>query len=141
MLHILILGVIALWTRNKKGENWRKLLTNQTKTFFFAEHSEFYCKAVARYCLELCLFKVKLNINIVQKVIKKYISMNPKDVGKVGCYWINSSAIDWFDQTFFVQTIILTCHFESTVNEKPPSCTSWGGGGGGGVRGGAICKM
>ena len=84
-------------------------MTNQTKTFFFAEHSEFYCKAVARYCLELCLFQEKLNIEIVLKAIKKFISMNSKDVGKIGCYWINTSAIDWFDQTFFSKTIILTC--------------------------------
>jgi len=75
----------------------KKLFEESTQDTFFAEHSENYCKAVARYCLELCLFQDKLNIKIVQKAIKQFISMNPKDVGKFGCYWINSSAIDWFD--------------------------------------------
>ena len=72
-----------------------------------------YCKAVARYCLELCLFQEKLDLKIVQKAIKKYISLNPKDVGKFGCYWIDSCAIDWFDETFLVKIVILKCTDDS----------------------------
>ena len=54
-----------------------------------------------------------MNINLVQKTIKKYLSYNPKHVGKFGCYWIDSSSIDWFDETFLVKTVILQITEES----------------------------
>ena len=106
--HPNIEGDSSVSSRARKLE-LKELFEESNQDNFFADHSEFYCKVVARYCLELCLFQEKLNIEIVLKAIQKFISMNPKDVGKFGCYWINSSAIDWFDQTFFVKTIILTC--------------------------------
>ena len=81
----------------------------------FADYNPLYCKSVARYCLELCLFQEKLDLKIVVKAIKRYISLNPKDVGKFGCYWIDSCAIDWFDETFLVKTIILKCTENSWI--------------------------
>ena len=77
----------------QKRREMKENFDESNQDTFFAEHSEFYCKAVARYCLELCLFQEKLNIKILQKAIKKFILMNPKGVGKFQCYWINSSAI------------------------------------------------
>ena len=31
--------------------------------------------------------------------------MNPKDVAKFGCDWIHICTINWFDDTFLVETI------------------------------------
>ena len=112
--HPNIEGDSSVNSRARKRE-LKELFEESNQDDFFAEYSESYCKVVARYCLELCLFQEKLNIEIVLKAIQKFISMNPKDVGKFGCYWINSSAIDWFDQTFFVKTIILTCSDSSWI--------------------------
>ena len=41
-------------SRARKRE-LKELFEESNQDIFFADHSEFYCKAVARYCLELCL--------------------------------------------------------------------------------------
>ena len=48
----------------------------------FADYNHLYCKSVARYCLELCLFQGKLDLKIVEKARKIYF-FESKRCGKI----------------------------------------------------------
>ena len=75
-----VIGIIQVMYKHMK-----KLYKDESQQDkLFAKLSQHFCKAVAGYIFELCLFQEKLNINIIQKAIMKYISLNPSDVGKFG---------------------------------------------------------
>ena len=68
----------------------------------------FYNQLVARYisifCSNLSQGMVTYNSNSSRQGVREYITLGPKDIGRLGCFWMTDEMLGLLDSLFMVGT-------------------------------------
>ena len=67
-----------------------------------------YNQLVARFtsvfCSNLSEVPVTYNTNCLRQGVREYIALGPKDIGRLGCFWMTDEMLGLFDRLFMVCT-------------------------------------
>ena len=97
--HIQIVQNNKIWVQDKKKryESVDEADLNQVYNQLVARFISFFCSNLAKE-------SVTYNTDSVRQGLREYIALGPKDIGRLGCFWMTDEMLGLLDSLFMVRT-------------------------------------